>query len=89
MKGTVYVRQIFTGDLQIALVHAGHPNFIEPEIFAETEANARLIAAAPELLEACERVLVAHISANTKGEVVTDPYGEILKQAIAKAEGEK
>ncbi len=46
---------------------------------AENEANAQLIAAAPELLEACKAAL----------EVVTDDVIQgLLNEAIAKAEGE-
>jgi hypothetical protein len=46
--------------------------------FPETKANARLIASAPELLEAC-KILYA--------EIADKRLSDILKKAIAKAEG--
>ena len=46
----------------------------------DTEANARLIAAAPELLEALR--FYADVA------IVEDDTGEIARQAIAKAEGD-
>lgn len=41
------------------------------------EANARLIAAAPELLEACEQLLNGHVD-----------YYPMMERAVAKAKGE-
>lgn len=49
----------------------------------ESEANARLIAAAPELLEACKEI-VRRINENTGEEILA--LGQ-LQAAIAKAEG--
>lgn len=52
-----------------------------------TEANARLIAASPDLLEACRAVVKLH---NYRGEDVDGFVAEVeaqLKAAIAKAEG--
>lgn len=49
----------------------------------ETEANARLIAAAPDLLEACRQVLIA--SEDNGGMDDIDWNG--LRAAVAKAEG--
>jgi len=53
----------------------------------EGMANARLIAAAPDLLEACKRV--KSIFDAMFGDCVDDKEGnlEFIKQAIAKAEG--
>ena len=52
----------------------------------ETEANARLIASAPELLKACKESLpVISGSVNDAMDVASIVY--IIKQAIAKAEG--
>lgn len=57
----------------------------------EKEANGRLIAAAPDLLEACKTALeVLHISevyATMKRQCGLDGVN-IIKQAIAKAEGD-
>ena len=51
----------------------------------EREANARLIAAAPELLEACKEALV--IAKHLKHDADSWLYVELAKKAIAKAEG--
>lgn len=55
----------------------------QPEIrIEETEANARLIASAPELLEACKlAVNEYHLDGNCANAIAE------LKQAISKAEG--
>lgn len=50
----------------------------------ERNANAKLIAAAPELLEACE--LVAKTIANPNGS--DSDFEDVLFSAIAKAKGE-
>lgn len=48
-----------------------------------SDANARLICAAPELLEACQMLLVCMNLANWEG----DPAAEKARLAIAKATG--
>ncbi len=71
-----------------ALLQAGRDdnnNFINKE---ELKANAQLIAAAPELLEACKYVLIkleneARIADNTD---IFSNERELLRQAIVKAE---
>jgi hypothetical protein len=54
----------------------------------QAEANACLIAAAPDLLEACKNALesVKYAQNNTGADFMFNT-SEILKQAIAKAEG--
>ncbi len=55
----------------------------------EIESNSRLIAAAPDLLEACE-MLLAHIQIDPPLAMFRDPQDiEIAKKAIAKAKGEE
>ena len=54
------------------------------EDMAEVDANARLIAAAPELLEALVRLLA---QAACEGSIWTDPMNE-ARAAIKKATGE-
>jgi len=59
--------------------------------YDEAEANARLIAAAPELLEACKKVLQDEMSdykscAEFGGYVLDDAVRDAVKAAIAKAE---
>jgi hypothetical protein len=51
----------------------------------ENIAHCRLIASAPELLEACKRVLLDY---EKLGKQIDPAYG-IVKQAIAKAEGKE
>lgn len=64
---------VISGRDQIAQCTAGEPNA------AENEANARLIAAGPELLDACKQAL----------DLFEDDEGiaQVLMAAIAKAEG--
>jgi hypothetical protein len=50
----------------------------------KTPANARLIAAAPELLAACETVLSEHDTGATADEI----DWHVIRNAIAKAKGE-
>jgi len=52
------------------------------------EADARLIAAAPDLLEACERVLRSIDWATTEDRLTAVQEGQVLRNAIAKAKGE-
>lgn len=54
---------------------------------AEDRANARLIAAAPELLEACKRVLRAINWGYTEDRMSDDEQAALLSAAIAKATG--
>ena len=69
------------GIFYIAQTFAGLPG-------EETQANARLIAAAPELLKVCENVFV-HLTtgfASTRPRVEADEdMAEIVQAAIAKA----
>lgn len=53
----------------------------------ETEANARLIAAAPDLLEACKAIM-AHWRMNDEAYYKSDLATDLL-QAISKAEGKE
>jgi len=51
--------------------------------------DAHLIAAAPELLEALERIYGRLLMADRDGEVhITDGDGEMARRAIAKARGD-
>ena len=58
---------------------------------AEARANARLIAAAPDLLAACEATLNAMDAGVINGSVaiITAPIKSSLRAAIAKAKGER
>jgi ABC-type transport system involved in cytochrome bd biosynthesis fused ATPase/permease subunit len=70
-------RVILGDDLRIAVTLGDHD---------EGDANARLIAAAPCLLEALERCL--NFIENTEGEMgETLPCGERARAAIARAKG--
>lgn len=56
-----------------------------PDAFHESEANARLIAAAPKLLEALEKVIDWHVPQINPG---SDAAILLAKAAIAAAKGE-
>lgn len=61
------------------------PSFPErSDLGKEAIANARLIAAAPELLEALKNLLESHLAGNVIGADVRE-----AQEAIAKATGEK
>lgn len=58
------------------------------EKFWETRANARLIAAAPDLLEACQETLTKLEHLNGEGIVQMPRTIAVLSAAIKKARGE-
>ena len=60
---------------------------IHLEIHGSSE-NERLVAAAPDLLEACERVLRAIEWSTTEDRMTQDEQADYLAAAIDKAEGE-
>ena len=82
-----YYRQI-RADFKIAEVHACHSGVTGTKKGrAEDEANARLIAAAPELLEQCklfEKVLTHLINSGDSG---ADLERDKLREVLAKVEG--
>ena len=82
-----YYRQI-RADFKIAEVHACHSGAVGTKKGrAEDEANARLIAAAPELLEQCklfEKVLTHLINSGDSG---ADLERDKLREVLAKVEG--
>ncbi len=53
---------------------------------SEAEANARLIAAAPELLEALQKIVAIHMESHNPMQARGDMH-EAARAAIAKAEG--
>ena len=82
-----YYRQI-RADFKIAEVHACHSGVAGTKKGrAEDEANARLIAAAPELLDQCklfEKVLTHLINSGDSG---ADLERDKLREVLAKVEG--
>lgn len=77
-------------------IHAGHNTYVasvypadeELGFTDENEANARLIAAAPELLEACYQAL-DHIGSEQEGDEEAEArVFAFLEAAIAKARGQ-
>jgi hypothetical protein len=90
-----YYRQI-RADFKIAEVHACHSGVAGTKKGrAEDEANARLIAAAPELLEQCklfEKVLKAIGDMGYKDEIDLDSHSWLmrtmeLREVLAKVDG--
>ena len=82
-----YYRQI-RADFKIAEVHACHSGVAGTKKGrAEDEANARLIAAAPELLEQCklfEKVLTHLINSGDSG---ADLERDKVREVLAKVDG--
>ena len=81
------VFQLKTGRLVASC--GGHSSNVNPqEIHYENLANTRLVAAAPDLLEACQTI--ANMDESRKGGLILDgkyaaAFITIAKQAIAKA----
>ena len=74
---TVIYHTADIGEKAIAVGAGSYPDHV---------ANARLIASAPDLLEACEAALI--FIANTRGKPA-ELYRGKLRKAIAKARGEQ
>lgn len=75
--------------IDVGLVHGVNREADESEDH-EMHANACLIAAAPELLEACEQAeywLQCEAESAAPGEIVPTDILRVLRAAIAKAEG--
>lgn len=68
--------------LCIADCHAGHA----PESEAERVANARLLAAAPDMLEALKSVLASVPFASYRGDGELEECEQMVRSAIARAE---
>lgn len=71
----------FVGNDDADIAHIGE-NFSSNRSPAETIANARLIAAAPELLAACQRALAEAVADDQDG------WFANMRAAIAKATGQ-
>lgn len=80
------LRRIDSGELPMKVVvicSTENSGYIPRE---EAEANARLIAAAPDLLEACQAILAEHDNPNGHA-ILFDSVADILRAAVAKATG--
>jgi hypothetical protein len=79
-----YYRQI-RADFKIAEVHACHSGVAGTKKGrAEDEANARLIAAAPEMYETMKAILAV---VNDAGPILGTAIGDKLREVLAKVEG--
>lgn len=72
------------GTLDEHILFAGL-DFADTYAFANSEANAKLIASAPELLEACKKI----VRLSDTGIGIFPNLVRDMRQAIAKAEGGK
>ena len=76
-------------ECSFAASHEGNPRKDHERSGEEIQANARLIAAAPELLEALTLCLIEHERINDQFEQVSDTPGMALaRAALAKARGQ-
>ena len=73
------------GDDSIIAIHPPHFYF-HGKVDKNTEANARLISASPDLLEACKS-LNAWVGVCLGCEYDDDPIADMVHKAINKAEG--
>lgn len=98
--GPWYLADLGRGKIGIQKHEAGiisriavcHPEMLADEHGGSATANARLIAAAPDMLEALKEIYALYERAVTSdGEIFLDESktGEIARAAIAKAEGRK
>lgn len=85
---TVYCLNAHGYNRFTAQVQRGHTDSKWPTEPDELEANARLIAAAPELLEALKEVLPYLTDGEDAGDEATQ-LAPIVRAAIKKAEGEQ
>lgn len=76
----------YRGVIIASLVESHGGRGARPEAAPEATANAALIAAAPDLLAACEIALKDSRSA-PRGKGLSDDVADILADAIAKARG--
>ena len=82
-----------SNDRGIATAGGYQTNMIDPDVlWEENVANARLIAAAPDLLETAKTMLEyydAFVEDKTAFPGETEMYADPLREAITKAEGAK
>ena len=82
---------IWAGPVMLDGINYGQPAYatIKPETLERMEADARLIAAAPDLLEALEDlILLAQAVMHENGGYMVDDELSDARAAIAKAKGE-
>lgn len=80
---------VFTKQNAFYVAETGHPNRSYVKGPAECEANARLIAAAPELLEVLEMLeKIKDEKLSTDSAMLFGPIWSMAERAIAKARGE-
>lgn len=76
----VFVVPVAGGVVVADIVTVNAHGIATEQTISTGHANARLIAAAPELLEACEAALL-------RDDIASDELGDALRAAVAKAKG--
>lgn len=71
----------------VILEYASYENMWLPDYMPGAEANARLIAAAPELLEALKAIVASDMAMREEDEGNVSPELNAARAAIAKATG--
>jgi len=90
MKHTQGKWEVVNGANTFYIIYKGDQTIYLAKTISDSKqdkANAKLIASAPDLLEAC-KLFLAPKNKWTKEEVTAEAL-DLMKQAIAKAEGDK
>ena len=74
-------------DVPVVIVNVGKSGGVTPKTLSELEANANLIASAPDLYEACKLTDNTVIIKTEEGYLITSDALRKIKKALAKAEG--
>ena len=81
---------VYSGDVEIGTAWSQHAHFMgSGEAELSNEANAHLIAAAPEMFDALERIANGDIGpSNANDQIIIQSIVNTARVAVAKAKGE-